>query len=62
MQSIRIQILQNTLYKEYKNIINKSKTTFMLGHPGGGYNGYVKSINGVRKIFKWDGTFMGNGN
>jgi hypothetical protein len=35
-----------------------SKGIIQLGHLGSGYNCYIKSISGVRKIFKWDGTFL----
>ena len=35
-----------------------SKGIIQLGHLGSGDNCYIKSISGVRKIFKWDGTFL----
>ncbi len=38
-----------------------SKGIIQLGHLGSGYNCYIKSISGVRKIFKWDGTFLDDG-
>lgn len=56
--------LQNELSMSHKCsdifLRQDSKEIIQLGYLGSGYNCYVKSISGVRKIFKWDGTFLGN--
>lgn len=55
-------LLQNELYISHEcrdiSLTQDSKGIIQLGHLGSGYNCYIKSISGVRKIFKWDGTFL----